>query len=439
MKNLLPFFLIIVLGCKDELDLDPYNGDIGSIVKEINIDGVRDENIKRFNNQIFVKLPVDYPYGNLIRPKIQLNNQFHVATDLSQGLPFEAQSVEIVVESDTYGASNFYIHVSPSVPLEFTGNPKNIEVKIEPNAYAEIYMNNLGTYPFSNDSGMLFQDIPVNLRNTISGQITRTSGLILPDTNGVKRLAIAIPLNSTVGNYTPIVQVGERQAEFPSILKITYGKLGLFPSDWKASVANASLVVTGYNILPNNNYELEIFNDFMPARSIQLKRIDDNSLSAAVPTDLPFGDYSAKILVNSKEYEITEILNPRHFNLHFLASSSQPYIQSLSQSNLLNNNACSYYKETKIIARDQDILANIQLEPNAEDIKLKLINRKTKEEHLLTSLPGRIHASCFNQFYLRFSITKEVTDGTYEVYVIVTNHDTTMQTSEAFGEIVSIQ
>ncbi|MCE6990996.1 hypothetical protein [Dyadobacter sp. CY323] len=446
MKKICFLLLIAFLGCKDKNEPEPFTGDINSVVKEFKIVGVSDENIKMVDNQVFVTLPAGYAFGDVIKPTVKLNNQFQLVTDISQGLEFEARPVGIQTRSSVHGNFDFRIHVIPADPFKIVGAQKDIDITIDQTAFTELLVTNVGSYPFANESGKLSEDVQVILTDQTTGaEVFSISTALGSDSAGASRLAVYFPVNTPAGNFKPVIKVGEKKVDFPKLINVKYGDLNLDLSGWKVYPANRSLSVRGYNILPDAEYTMEIENDFVPARKIKLTWEDHNNLNVKLPADMPFGNYRAKLFVNGKEYGGK--LNPRLSNLNFIAFDSQPYIVSLSQPSLLQTGECKYYKETKTLARSQDILANTWFTTANEnsdvtetaDFKLKLVNRETKKEHLLNSLPARFYTDCFFQVFTQFPIPTDVSSGKYEVYLIVTVPGATPRISEALGEIVTIE
>jgi hypothetical protein len=433
--------LLTFVGCKEKAIPDPYNGDINSVIKEFKILGVGDENIRLAKDKIFVKLPADYPYGQVIKPTVKLNNQFQLLTNINEGLRFEGQSLALKVKSDLYGEFGFSVYVTPTAPLVLASGTDDINISIDPDAAVQFLMENVGTLTVENEKGELSSEPRVTLKNTATGQIVECSSLMYQSQiSPAAKLHIEFPVNIAAADYQASVRWGGREAKIPNLIKVKYGKLGLNFFSWVINSENPILSIPGYNILPDNEYELEIKNDFTPARKVKLIRKGYNELTASLAGELSPGNYNAKILVNSQEYKRTNgILEPIFANLIRQATGSQPVIVNLSQPSLLITGECYYYPQTTQIFRAQEIVANIWFTGEKENTQfgLKLVNQETKKEYLLTTSTPRFSGMCNSRTMSKFPIPNDLTNGKYKVYAVVGSTD--MMISEPMAQLVTIE
>jgi hypothetical protein len=438
MKKLLPVFLILFLGCKkEEFTLAPVVSYVDFSIKELRIAGVPDGNIKFGGTSIFVTLPADYRHGNVLKVAIKTNRDFVVETDLSNGINFEAKDVLLSVASPTFSNASFRMFVKPTAPLKVIPQGTH-DVTVGAEAYVSLAFQNFGTISTHGADYVARDKLKVTLKNTESGDtIVLDRYQVGHDSLDRGIVMLNLPVTASAGKYEAEVQWGNRLAKVPYPINIKYGKLALDAKRWSFDRSKTDkILVSGYNIHPDSKYEILIENDFMPLRRYELNRDNYNSLSLKLPGEIKSGNYKAQILVDNKPYPVSTYEGDPATNLLINSSENQPVISFVSQPSLLISSGCNYYKPTNTISRIQDIVSN-SWAAGESDIKLKLVNRETRQAFLLTSNNPRFRVMCFGPTFDQYTIPKEVPNGEYEIYSAV--ESAPIKISESLGQIITIK
>ena len=440
MKKLLTLVLITLLGCKEEFTPAPVINYANFVIRNIKIEGVRQENIVLENDRIIITLPANYPSGSNLKAFIEPERDFKLISDLRNGIAFEGKDVAISFSSSTYGPVNLPVYVKPTAPLKIKSEGAR-EVVISPNTELVLTMQNFGTvrtYPKD-------QHVSALLKNLVTGDILRIDKtVIFSDSPGESKLLLNVPGTISAADYQVTILRGDLNIAMPDLIKVKYGKLE-FPNTtwWVMRDSSAELSVNGYNIYPENTYEVEISNGFFPAKRFKLDRKGYNSLSLKLPAEIVPGNYNAKLFVNEKEYKLQEHSLDFLPDLYVKRIASQPTLVYLSQeSGFKPLGDCSYYSPITTLSRKQNLIAYIsadyQNNPNVP-IRMKLVNEKNRKEFILTTEAPRFTTMCYVNQFFSFPIPAAVENGTYEAYAISGSEGYSLETSEKMGQLIKIE
>ncbi|GGB97449.1 hypothetical protein [Dyadobacter sediminis] len=440
MKKLFTLVLITLLGCKEEFTPAPVFSFADLVIRSIKIEGVSQENIVLKNDRIMITLPADYPSGSNLRVSIEPKGDFRLISDLSKGIAFEGQDVYISFASSTHDPVHFPVYVKPAAPWKVKSEGVS-EVFISRYTELALTMQNFGTarsYPEN-------QHVSVVLKNLETGDTLRFDQTsIFSDTPGESKLLFNVPGTILAADYQATVHRGGMSITAPDRISVKYGKLELSDGPWGTRRdSSAELMVNGYNIYPENTYEVEISNGFFPVKKYRLDRKGYNSLSLKLPAEITPGNYNTKLFVNGKEYE------PQNYPLDFLPelyvkrTANQPALVYVSQeSEFKPLGDCYYFSPVATLSRKQNLIAYIsadyQNHPNAT-IRMKLVNAQTRKEFILTTEKPRFTSMCYINQFFSFPIPAVVENGTYEAYAISGSEGFDLETSEKMGQLVRIE
>lgn len=438
MKKLLPLLLILFFGCKEEYTLAPVVSYIDFSIRELRVAGVPQENIQFKGNSIFITLPADYPHGNVINVSVKPNRDFTVESDLSNGVNFEAKHVNLRMTSPTYSIAEFPIYVKVTAPLKIISDGE-IEIVISPEARLDLTLQNFGTIKSQADDNQSFSALRLILKNVESSDtIVFDNCNVYSDSVDQGKINVTLPVTISAGKYQATIEWGNRKAVATDLINVKHGKLAL-DTGWFIGLNNSDmLLVSGHNIYPENEYEIEITNDFAPSKRYKLTRDSYNTLSLKMPDEIKPGNYSAQIFVNGKLYDTDIFAGNPIANLVITAFDKQPIISIVSQPTLLVGGVCYYYKPTTAILRAQDIVTSSWVAgERVADMKLKLVHRESKKEFLLTSKNPRFAVLCFNNTFDQYTFPKEAPNGEYEAYAVV--ESAPVRISEPLGQIITVK
>ncbi|MCF2489157.1 hypothetical protein [Dyadobacter sp. CY347] len=452
MRYLYPLLLIVLLvTCKKE-DEGPapemVTQNLPTGLLSFTIDEVPQENIRfatieqngPHHDRIVITLPKEYAKGDEMTVTIKMMEGFLIRDgSMNEYNPSEMKlnfsktgCLAFTVydkKNDVYPGA-FYLYVDPTIPMTAPSTGKNYEETLDgTETFVYIPVQNLGTAETITENNKWVSDVEIFIKNKKTGVVTPSRGAYYLE-NPNNDLFAMIPAAMEAGEYELTVQKQNRKVVIPDALVLKYGKsiVRMLPFTSASKDTSNSISYSGYNLLPEHKYIMELKNDFTSPKRVTLSPTNYLTLKQEIPASFPSGNYEATLFIDGKE--MPSYWNYNRNILEIKKDARQPSLATLSNERNAVLGEVTLYKAITTFKKSEPIIADLRDGGNKSNIIMFLKNVASGKTF---ELPFSGKTDSFIPFSL-FNIPKEVPVGKYEVFVSEVD-----KISERYHKIITIE